>query len=348
MADYVIDGIFLTKRITGIQRYAIEITKELDKLIDDNTTIELLLPEWYKGDFKLNNIKIIKYGNHSQRIWEQIDLMRYLKKNRTKGIFFENTIPVFYKKGYVALHDIGLKVNPQLFNTSLKGFLTVMYRKYMYRLIVNSDMQIITVSEFSKSEILKHYNVNESRIHVIYNAWQHIENIVEDENVIHRYSLEKYNYYFAMATLAPNKNFKWIVEAAKNNPKKTFVIAGGGKIADVISKDYSQLTNLKYLGYVSDEEAKALMKYCEAFLFPTFYEGFGIPPLEAVASGAKEIIISDIPCLREIYDGFALYIDPSSVKSFSEITEQTIDSSKLLEKYSWKESANRLYRLLIG
>ena len=111
---YVIDGIFLTKRITGIQRYAIEITKELDKIVKKDS-VQLLVPEYYEGDFKLDSIRIIKYGNKSKRLWEQIDLVKYLKNNDAQGIFFENTIPVIYRKGIVVVHDISLKVNPNLF-----------------------------------------------------------------------------------------------------------------------------------------------------------------------------------------------------------------------------------------
>ena len=87
---------------------------------------------------------------------------------------------------------------------------------------------------------------------------------------------------------------------------------------------------MRYLGYVTDGEAKALMANCRAFLFPTLYEGFGIPPLEAIACGAPRVIVSDTPCMREIYGPHAAYLDPA----------------ELLGQYSWSASARRLAGLL--
>ncbi len=346
---YVIDGIYLTKRITGIQRYAIEITKELDKIVEKDS-IQLLVPEYYEGDFSLENIRIIKYGNKTGRLWEQVDLVKYLKNNDAQGIFFENTIPVTYRKGIVVVHDISLKVNPNLFNKNLNDICSILWRRYLYKLIFRSSMKIVTVSEFSKSEIMKYYHVDDDRITVINNAWQHMLCVDYDETILERADLAEGQYYFSLATMAPNKNFKWIVNAAKNNPEECFVVAGGGKLKQVVDEEYTSLSNLKCLGYVTDEEAKSLMKNCKAFIFPTLYEGFGIPPLEALASGARNIVLSDIPCMHEIYGEHATYIDPFDYRCSCKITKTISERERkeILDRYGWNRSSQFLYNLMFG
>ena len=345
MKKYVIDGIFLTKPVTGIQRYAIEITRELDKIVRDKL-LYLLVPKWYIGDEKYLNIKIVEYGKHKGRLWEQIDLPRYLKKYKAEGIFFENTIPLIYQKGIVTIHDISLAVNPKMFCHNLNDIASVIWRRIIYRAAFGSKMKIITVSYFSKKEIIRYYKVSPKRIHVIYNAWQQMDKIDEDEAIIDASKLKRHEYYFSMGTLASNKNFKWIINAANNNPKEMFAVAGKGK-PDRILNGEKQPNNLLFLGYVTDEQAKALMHYCKAFVFPSFYEGFGIPPLEAVASGTQKLILSEIPVLREIYGKSANYIDPNNYNNKNIDSKNIkVDRTSLLSKYSWKISANKLYNIL--
>ena len=93
--------------------------------------------------------------------------------------------------------------------------------------------------------------------------------------------------------------------------------------------------------------AKALMAHCKAFLFPTLYEGFGIPPLEAAACGAPQIIVSDTPCMREVYGPCAAYIDlTANPGDVDDVTPATAPTAALLEKYSWDKSADRLLQIL--
>lgn len=346
MLKYAIDGVFLCKKITGIQRYAIEITKELDKLLEPGV-VEIVVPEKCTNDLGLKNICAVRYGNHSERLWEQIDFPQYLRERKLQGIFFENTIPVFYRKGIVVVHDVSLRANPDLFGKSIKGILKILWRRFMYSIIMRSQMKIVTVSNFSKKEIIKYYHVKAERITVIYNAWQHMQSIQPDKSVFDNTKIVPGKYFFALATLAPNKNFTWIAKTAKNNLDEVFVIAGGGEIKDVIEGKYQRLNNLVYLGYVSDEQAKALMGGCKAFLFPSFYEGFGIPPLEALASGCARLILSDTECLREIYGDQAMYVDPFDYNTnLDDMRELPVETSVVLKRYSWEKSAQELIGLL--
>ena len=131
--------------------------------------------------------------------------------------------------------------------------------------------------------------------------------------------------------------------SSKKNPNEVFAVAG-----NIVSygDDYKDrnLKNVELLGFVSDEEVKALMKNCKAFIFPSKFEGFGIPPLEALSVGAK-IIVSNASCLPEIYGNAAVYIDPYDTNvNLNELLSKTTSGEKeVLEKYSFKHSAEKIY-----
>ena len=118
-------------------------------------------------------------------------------------------------------------------------------------------------------------------------------------------------------------------------------ITGEFTVSDIKRANYSEL-------FVSDEEAKTLMRDCSAFLFPSFYEGFGIPPLEAISAGAKQVVVSDTEVMHEIFGDGVIYVDPNNYNiellDFPEISNTQI--SELLKKYSWKKSAETLLELL--
>lgn len=160
-----------------------------------------------------------------------------------------------------------------------------------------------------------------------------------------KYGLEKDSYFFSMCSLEPNKNFKWIAETAKENPDRIFAVAGSinkDVFADGLGFECPE--NMRLLGYVSDEEAKTLMRDCSAFLFPTFYEGFGIPPLEALSAGAKNVVVSDTEDMHEVFGDAVSYVDPNQVCStFAERAAKNKKMKGTLSRYSWYTSA-RLMR----
>ena len=123
--------------------------------------------------------------------------------------------------------------------------------------------------------------------------------------------------------------------------------AGGGDLAAAAGKQGMQPPpNVLCLGYVSDGEAKALMANCKAIVFPTLYEGFGIPPLEAIACGAPRVLVSDTPCMREVYGPHADYIDLAANHGDVDAVIPGHDAAAVLARYSWAESARRLLELL--
>ena len=211
---------------------------------------------------------------------------------------------------------------------------------------------ILTGSKFSAREIIRYYHVDPHRIHLIPEGWQHFERIEYNPYALERYGLEKGEYYFSMGSREPGKNLRWIIESARNHPEMTYAISGNVNKTVFSDQDLSPESdrssnmipaNVRFLGYVTDAEAKTLMRDCRAFLFPSFYEGFGMPPLEALSAGCPCVVVSDIPVMHEIFEDEAVYIDPHAAGDF--VCRQA-DREKILAKYSWKRSARKLLRLL--
>lgn len=330
----IINGKFMSQTVTGVQRYAREILLELDKIVTKEDNIEIVVNAEAKDIPEYKNITVKKIGKFAGNLWEQISLSLYVIKNRGVCVSLCNMMPILTPH-IVVIHDVSIKANPGFYSRKFR-----MWYELVFKLCIHRIDKIITVSEFSKREICKYYKINSNEIAVIPSAWQHFDRIGFDENALEKYSLSKNGYYFALSSMSPNKNFKWIAEMAKLNPNIVFAVAGGIN-SKVFGTDlnFDMPENLKLLGYVSDEEAKTLMRDCKAFLFPTFYEGFGLPPLEAMSVGAAAVV-SDNECMREIYGESVQYIDPNDVTKIKfDVEKNIIKQSEALNKYSWQKSA---------
>lgn len=326
---WIINGRFLTQGITGVQRFAHEILKELDNVVNPGE-YKILVPKniIYK-ELKYKNIEIEICGNLVGHLWEQLELPFYVKKNKGKLLNLCNTAPII-KPGIVTIHDIQTKVHPEFFT---KKF--ALWYNIMNKFNIKNSKKIITVSEFSKSEIIKYYKVSADKITVIYNGWQHMNRVQEDNSILLKLNIKSKEYILGVSSMNPNKNFKYILGLAKIHPEFKFVIVGK-KNSDVFKNwNVEELKNLIWAGYVTDEELKSLYSKAKAFVFPSFYEGFGIPPLEAIACGCKNIFVSKTSCLPEVYKDKVDYINPKKVKKIKFLNK---NSKQLLKDYSWKES----------
>lgn len=339
-SNYYINGLFFSQKTTGVHRFARQLLAELDK-ISRKDEIKIVVPIGTKVPI-YERILVIEHGKHHGLLWEQIDFSLFLKKKKGTGVNLCNSQPLL-KPGVVCIHDVAYKTHPEYFKT-LHGKLSVAWHKVVYRLAAWSNYPIITVSYFSKYSIVDTYHVNPKRIHVIGNGWQHIQDILPDDEVLQRNGLSSKNFYFTLGNINYNKNTKWVIDYAKQHPNETFVLSG----IRVKNSDIDHVKNVKWLGYLSDEEIVALYKHCKAFIFPSIHEGFGIPPMEALSQGAK-IIVANTTCLPEIYQGGAIYIDPYDTSvNLDELLHnvEVEDALKVLGRYSWEKSAKQLYNLL--
>lgn len=347
---YVINGAFLTEPVMGVQRYAYEVIRRMDALLckescaAKSVSLEVLIPDEDKPqDYGLRAIRPVHRGRSGGKLWEQLTYAKYLWESRAEGIALCNAVPLFARTYAVCVHDIAFRTHGEYFRE--KGaWHEKLYRRAMYRKAFHSAQQIITVSAFSRKEISGNYRLKNPDILIAGNGWQHMKQVDIDENIFQKYQdIRKENYYFYMASLAPNKNLRWIVDNARFNPQAQYILAGRPLGAE---SGADGADNIRYVGYVTDGEAAALMKYCRAFLFPSIYEGFGIPPLEALSLGAR-IVVSDIPVFREIYGDAAYYINPYSPKVMIEkmLADRNIAPfavQEVLQRYSWDQTAEQI------
>lgn len=339
-----INGRFLTQRITGVQRYALEITKALDNLISKDTAFQkheyiVIAPKNVLYKVKLKNMSFVQRGILKGHLWEQFELPVYSRDGFLMN--FCNCAPLIKRNQTVTIHDAAVSAVPHAFSLAFRT-----WYKMMFMWLGRSLKQIFTVSEFSKKELHKYYGIPLNKIHVTYNGIDHIKNLEVDEGIIDREDLKEKKYVLAVSSMNPSKNFSLVLDVARLMPDVEFIIAGGSnaKVFKAAGLDVPQ--NARLIGYVSDEELMALYRHASVFVYPSLYEGFGIPPLEAMMCGCP-VVVSDIKVFHEVYGDSVEYCDCHNVIAWKDTLDNQLiqekqpymDFYKRTELYTWDKPA---------
>lgn len=346
-----INGRFLTQNITGVQRVGIEILKELDNILDKSKDeIIILTPKDADISVSFNNIKIQRIGFLKGHLWEQFFLP--FASKRKLLINFCNTSPILKRNQITFIHDAAVY---SCKNAYSKKF-TLWYR-LLYRCSALLDRKVITVSEFSKKELVNYIPMLKGKIEVIHNGVEHFQDIDIDETIFDLKNIKRENYILAVGSLHPNKNFQIIVDSLKDLDNNiTLVIAGGFNEKVFSNASNFNCDNVIRVGYVSDEQLKALYKHAKAFVFPSVYEGFGIPPLEAMSVGCP-VIASEAASIPEVCGEAAIYFEPTNRSQLIHQINTIYNSDNIVsdlyskgikqsEKFSWKKSSEKLYKII--
>lgn len=354
MKKVVITGFSLAvaPNITGIQRVCRELLLRLDKLLEnEELAVEYVYPE--KGPNRVippeefRNIKPVPLKKpfwakkFLAKFWIVRRLNRYAKRGNAIGCCLSLEWP-FGERNLSFLYDlrpVAEKYDRPLFRLK--------YAYYLRRCRRGCTL-FLTDSDYQKKLICDRFKCAPERVETVYPGWEHMRDVQADGRVFERFpQLKAGGFYYTLGSLAPHKNFKWIAEVAARNPKELFVIAGGKDLKIWKDSFRSPLANVLLVGRVTDGESKALMEHCKAFLFPSKFEGFGIPPLEALSCGA-EVACSDATCLPEVYEDCVHYFDPDDYGVSLEklLGGPVAPPRKILEKCSWDRAAEKLLALL--
>ncbi|MBC6719980.1 glycosyltransferase family 1 protein [Treponema sp. Marseille-Q4130] len=351
MTKLLINGNFLCRNLTGIERFAWEICARFDALLASSDDVSIFVPVNAKRVPEYAHIKIIKSDTalKSFPLWDTVVFAKACRTHGAIALDFSNTAPLGKTCGVAFIHDIYAKDFPNDF-TSFRDKLVAAYCRFHYRNICKNARLVCTVSHFSKERIASVYGVPESRIAVIENGWEHFNEVQSDAGVFVRFpKLKNNNYYFTLGSLSKRKNLAWIASHAARYANELFAVSGKA-ISALVPRELEslkKLSNVVLLGYVSDGEVKALMEACKAFIFPSYYEGFGIPPLEALSCGTR-VICANSASLPEIYRNCVHYIDPknSAVDLPSLLAQPVTAPDEILAAYTYENAAKKLYAAL--
>lgn len=213
-------------------------------------------------------------------------------------------------------------------------------QKYLQR---NKDVQIIAISQATKIDLCNYLEIDEKRIHVVYDGYDH-KNCYPERNtdVLKKYKING-PYVMYIGALDPRKGILDIVEAFGQIEKKyedlKLVLAGGldTRFVEQMKKiqEIPYVNKIFFTGYITDEEKRRLLSSAEFFMFPSEYEGFGIPVLEAMACGCP-VITTNVSSLPEVGGDAAIYVEPNKPEQLASEMVRLLDSRERREEYSRK------------
>lgn len=355
-----INGRFLTQQMSGTQRFAFEMLKGLLEINRHNTCI-LIPPKSVNQSFGTIDWPLKIIGKSTTTLWEQIDLPLFLIRNKSPILInLVNTAPAFYKNQIVSILDMTTFVNPKWFSFSFAK-----YYHIIVPLIAKNSKRIITISENSKNDIIRFLQIDSMKINVLYcGVAEHFRrsSLISDKvpKILLNLKIGCQKYILVVSSLDPRKNFKRLIEAYQLSALKVpLVIVGSkGKVFadDGIRKLLINKKNIIFTGYVSDEDLVELYQAAKCFVYPSIYEGFGMPPLEAMASGCATIV-SHSSSLPEVCGDACLYVNPFNIESISAGLVRLIDNERLrmelvergferIKLFSWQQSSEKLMKII--
>jgi glycosyltransferase involved in cell wall biosynthesis len=332
---------FLTQKITGVQRYAIELSKRL-KPSTEPFEFKFLAPKNVIHHKLAKQLEIRCVGKLKGHLWEQLELPFYCRDGVLLNLC--NTAPLSKKKQFVTIHDAAVFTIPETFSRAFR-----MWYQFLLPRLGKTSLGIITDSFFSKNELIKYHIAKEQDIHVIYLGGSQLLEHPSDTRILEKHELNSKPFILAVSSLSPSKNFAALVKAIELMKTRDFnvVIAGGANPS--VFQMQALPDNVKYLGYVSDSELRALYEHARAYVYPSLYEGFGFTPLEAMTCGCP-VIVSSAASLPEVCGDAALYCNPHDPQDIAnkikllmtspalqnELRQKGLEQAK---RFSWEKCA---------
>lgn len=340
----------------GMGVYTINFLKELAKL--DKETKYILYADVEDEHNVLprqENFEFRKLPSKGLFHYEQFVLPSECKKDKIQILHSPaNTSPIFLDKRIkriVTIHDvIFLKKDIPLPNNK-KQLLGRIYYCLTALLNTRNANSLFTVSEFSKQDIIKLLNIKNKDFQITPNGHEHFDTIQSTNfpELQEKYKIPN-KYFFHLGGEAPSKNTELLLQIFTKNEAANLVVAGIREPQiSPFAKKYCNYKNIIFVPYISQADLVGIYKNAQAFIFPSIYEGFGIPLLEAMKSESP-ILCSNATCLPEVAGDAAIYFNPRDKKELEEKIKLIADNQDLrqdliskgqerLKQFSWQKTA---------
>lgn len=348
-------------RASGIGTY---IRNIVPFLIDSFDITLLGNPEEIRAFPWADRVKLIETSSGIYSVREQAELFRKIPRCDVFWSPHYNVplLPLRAEKRLVTVHDAyHLAAESGIFSAVQRA-----YAKFvMHRAVTLSDI-VLTVSEFSKTEILKYCPTDAAKIKVVYNAVdEKLFSGARNTDVIKKYSLPG-DYILFVGNVKPNKNLITLLRAMELMDgvnlviagKKDGFITGDSAVAAMVNGSENLKSRVFFTGYIDDADIPSVYAAASVFVFPSLYEGFGIPPLEAQASGCP-VVSSPAASLREVCAESVVYCDPLNPADIAEKVLSVRNSAELraglinkgyenIRRFGWEKSARQIEEIIKG
>ncbi len=347
----------------GVSVYTLKLLEYFQKVADGTKRFTVFLRQKPNENLP-KETEYFKYAVVPGKIlWSQFFLPIHLYFKTKIDVFFA---PAHYAPRFcpvpsvVTIHDLSFFYYPNEFR-----------KKDLYQLknwtdySIKRATKVISVSKTTKKDIRKFYDVDDSKISIIYNGFEKHKGSTGSRNIsLEQYEIEPKKFILFVGTLQPRKNITYLIKAFAKfrnaNPHFKLVLVGKkGWLYDDIFAEVIRLNlekSVLFTGYLTDEEVIKLYKNAFCFVLPSLYEGFGIPVLEAMSNGCP-VIASHSSSIPEIGADACLYIDPSDendlLDKLNDLTHDTDLYAALIKKgyerikhFSWEKCAKETLEVL--
>jgi glycosyltransferase involved in cell wall biosynthesis len=282
-------------------------------------------------------------------VWEQVHLPRAARNGLLLNL--SGSAPAWSGPQACFMHDAAVFDHPDAYSVTFRSW----YR-FLFRRLARTARSLFTVSAFSQGRLVSMLGVPASRVHLIPNGADHLSSTVPDPSIVTALGLDQHPFLLAVGSASPTKNVDALVQAwcQLHRPEARLVIVGGVNPVVFARRGIVQAPGVAQLGHLGDAQLKAMYERAAGLVYPSLYEGFGLPPLEAMACGCP-VAVSNAASMPEVCGDAALYFDPSSVPEMVDAMRALLDDAALCASlrerghrraalFRWDDSAAALLR----